>query len=71
MILADEPTGNLDAENGAKMMDMLDQLTRRSGKTLVMVTHSQEIVSRADRVLRMRSGRVVENDSPGTGGLPS
>ena len=71
IILADEPTGNLDAENGAKMMDMLDQLTRRSGKTLVMVTHSQEIVSRADRVLRMRSGRVVESDRPGPSGALS
>ncbi len=65
IVLADEPTGNLDAENGEKMMDMLDRLVRRNGKTLVMVTHSQEIVGRADRVLSMRSGRVVESDRPG------
>ncbi len=63
LILADEPTGNLDAETGRQVLDLLDRLTRQAGKTMVMVTHSPEVVGVADRVLRMVEGRLVE-DAP-------
>ncbi|PDW01766.1 ABC transporter ATP-binding protein [Candidatus Viridilinea mediisalina] len=59
LILADEPTGNLDAETGGYVLDLLERLVRTSGKTLLMVTHSAEVVGRADRVLRLREGRVL------------
>lgn len=60
IILADEPTGNLDAETGQHVLTLLDRLTRQAGKTLLMVTHSPEVVGVADRVLRMREGQLVE-----------
>jgi putative ABC transport system ATP-binding protein len=60
LILADEPTGNLDAETGRQVLELLDRLTRRAGKTMLMVTHSQEVVGVADRVLRVRDGHLVE-----------
>jgi putative ABC transport system ATP-binding protein len=59
LILADEPTGNLDTETGRQVLDLLDRLTRQAGKTMVMVTHSAEVVGVADRVLRMREGHLV------------
>ncbi|TAH48127.1 MAG: ABC transporter ATP-binding protein [Chloroflexota bacterium] len=58
LILADEPTGNLDAETGAKILELLVQLAREKNKTLVMVTHSSEIAEQADRVLRMEDGKL-------------
>jgi len=58
LILADEPTGNLDAETGAKILDLLVTLARGKNKTLVMVTHSAEIAEQADRVLRMEHGKL-------------
>ena len=60
LILADEPTGNLDAETGRHVLGLLDRLTRQAGKTMLMVTHSQEVVGVADRVLRLREGYLVE-----------
>ena len=59
VVLADEPTGNLDAENGAIVLQLLDTLTRQAGKNLVMVTHSEEVIGIADRVLRLRDGKLV------------
>ena len=59
LILADEPTGNLDAETGRQILDLLDRLARQAGKTMIMVTHSAEVVGVADRVLRVREGRLV------------
>ncbi len=59
VILADEPTGNLDLDNAARVVDLLDRLCRESGRTLVMVTHSREVVGRADRLLTIRDGRLV------------
>src|SRR5579863_3972645 len=67
LVLADEPTGNLDLETGLQVLELLDRLTRRAGKTMVMVTHSLEVVGLADRVLRIESGRLVE-DTAGTEG---
>jgi putative ABC transport system ATP-binding protein len=59
VVLADEPTGNLDTDTGKKILDLLDALTRQAGKNLVMVTHSEEVVGVADRVLRLREGKLV------------
>jgi putative ABC transport system ATP-binding protein len=58
--LADEPTGNLDLENGLAVLGILDRLTRNAGKTLVMATHSPEVVGLADRVFRIEECRLVE-----------
>ncbi len=60
LILADEPTGNLDADTGVKVLDLLTRLAREHDKTLVMVTHSLDVAARADRVLRLDHGRLVE-----------
>lgn len=60
LILADEPTGNLDVETGVEVIELLDSLTRRAGKTLVMATHSPEVVGVADRILTIEHGRLVE-----------
>lgn len=59
LILADEPTGNLDAANGAAVMDLLFDLRDRHGATLVMVTHAQELAARCDRVVRLADGRLA------------
>ena len=60
LVLADEPTGNLDLETGLQVLELLDRLTRRAGKTMVMVTHSPEVIGIAHRVLRIEGGRLVE-----------
>jgi putative ABC transport system ATP-binding protein len=61
LVLADEPTGNLDLETGLVVLGLLDRLTRRAGKTLLMATHSPEVVGIADRVFRIEDGRLVEH----------
>jgi putative ABC transport system ATP-binding protein len=61
LVLADEPTGNLDVETGQLVLELLDTLTRQAGKTLLMVTHSTDIAALADRVLRVVDGRLVED----------
>ena len=63
LILADEPTGNLDVDTGIEVIDLLDRLTRKAGKTLVMATHSQEVVGVADRILTIEHGHLVEHPS--------
>jgi putative ABC transport system ATP-binding protein len=60
LVLADEPTGNLDLDTGLQVLDLLDRLTRVAGKTLVMVTHSPEVVGMADRVFRIEDCQLVE-----------
>ncbi len=69
LVLADEPTGNLDEETGRQILALLDELTREVGKSLLMATHSQDVVGVADRVLRVRHGKLVEDDDtwPPTG----
>ena len=61
ILLADEPTGNLDGANGAAIMDLLFGLRDRHGSTLVLVTHAQELANRCDRVVRLEDGRIVED----------
>jgi putative ABC transport system ATP-binding protein len=60
LILADEPTGTLDAETAAAVLALLDGLAREGGKTVVMVTHSREVVGVADRIFAVQRGRLVE-----------
>ncbi len=60
LILADEPTGNLDVETGQRVLELLDQLTRQAGKNLLMVTHSQDVIGVADRVFHMQHGQLLE-----------
>lgn len=60
LLLADEPTGNLDAATGEHILELLLNLHRRSGTTIVMVTHSQEVATRADRVLYLDAGHIRE-----------
>jgi putative ABC transport system ATP-binding protein len=58
LLLADEPTGNLDSVNGAAIMDLIFDLRDRHGATLVMVTHAPELAARCDRVVRLVDGRI-------------
>ena len=60
LLLADEPTGNLDSANGAAIMDLLFGLRDRHGATLVLVTHAPELADRCDRVIRLADGRVSD-----------
>ncbi len=62
LILADEPTGNLDEETGAQMMSLLARLARERGRTLLIVTHSLEAASHADRLLRLSHGQLVSEN---------
>lgn len=63
IFLADEPTGNLDAANGAAIMDLLFALRDRHGATLVLVTHAPELAERCDRVIRLMDGRLAKADA--------
>jgi putative ABC transport system ATP-binding protein len=58
ILLADEPTGNLDGTNGAAIIDLLFGLRDRHGATLILVTHANELAQRCDRVIRLRDGRI-------------
>jgi putative ABC transport system ATP-binding protein len=59
VIVADEPTGNLDSEAAGEVMRLLQQLNREHGQTLVLVTHARDVAERADRIIHMRDGRIV------------
>ncbi len=59
LILADEPTGNLDSHSGEAVLDLFDELHGRRGVTLVVITHSLEVARRAQEVLHLRDGRIV------------
>lgn len=63
VILADEPTGNLDSAAGARVMDLLLELNRREGATLVLVTHDSSLAAHADRKILLRDGRIVADES--------
>lgn len=62
LVLADEPTGNLDDETGAIVLKLLLELTRDAGKTLIMATHAPDIAQQADRVLHLVHGKLVNDD---------
>jgi len=59
ILLADEPTGNLDSENSTIVLGLLRDLNRRLGQTIMMITHNPEAAAYADRIVQMRDGRVV------------
>jgi putative ABC transport system ATP-binding protein len=63
VVLADEPTGNLDTSNGKMVIELLSSLHRELGITLVMVTHDQWVAERADRVLRLDDGRLADDSA--------
>jgi putative ABC transport system ATP-binding protein len=63
LVLADEPTGNLDLETATAVIALLDRLCRESATTLVMATHSREVIGLADRVLAIRAGCLVEESA--------
>ena len=58
IILADEPTGNLDSQNGLEVFQLLKKLTRRLSRTVVMVTHNLEMASAVDRAIYVRDGQI-------------
>jgi putative ABC transport system ATP-binding protein len=67
LLLADEPTGNLDSENAHLILDLIVRLQQQEGRTLVMVTHDPSIAERAGRILQMMDGRIVSDQlSPRT-----
>lgn len=59
LLLADEPTGNLDENTGETVLGLLDSLTRKAGKNLIMVTHNPDIADLADRVIQLQDGKLV------------
>lgn len=74
IILADEPTGNLDTESGAPVLEMLKKLSVKDGKTVIIVTHDPDAAAIADRIIRLRDGCVVAVSSygvEGESGVPS
>lgn len=60
LILADEPTGNLDFETGQKVIDLMFDLTRKNGTTLVLVTHDSELAARCDMTVHIRDGMIAD-----------
>ena len=67
IVWGDEPTGNLDSENSLEIMDLLCALNRENHQTFVLVTHSDAVAQRADRIIRMRDGRIVDDGLNGQG----
>lgn len=65
ILLADEPTGNLDGANGEAIMELLFGLRDRYGATLILVTHAPELAARCDRVVRLADGKIVGEDRAG------
>lgn len=63
LVLADEPTGNLDEETGRQVLALLDRLTRKAGKNLILVTHNPEAAAYADRVFLLKDGRLVAREN--------
>ncbi len=64
LLLADEPTGNLDETTGQMIMNLLLELTRQANKTLIMATHNPEIIPLADRVYRVKQGQLILDEAP-------
>ncbi|HEY2139753.1 MAG TPA: ABC transporter ATP-binding protein [Chthoniobacterales bacterium] len=63
LVLADEPTGNLDSENAHLVLDLIIRLQQEQGRTLVLVTHDPSIAERASRMLHMKDGRIISDTS--------
>ncbi|MFS4494640.1 ABC transporter ATP-binding protein [Maribacter sp. 2308TA10-17] len=63
LLFADEPTGNLDEETGEKVIQLLFELNKEAGTTLVIVTHDLDLAKRTQRILRLRGGRILTNET--------
>ncbi|MDH4140047.1 MAG: ABC transporter ATP-binding protein [Coriobacteriia bacterium] len=63
ILIADEPTGAVDSENSVRIMELLKEINRSTGMTLLVVTHDPEVAERADRIIRMLDGHVVEREA--------
>ena len=63
LLLADEPTGNLDSATGQQVIDLLFSVNRRHGRTLILVTHDRELAAMADEAIALRDGRIVSHTS--------
>jgi ABC-type lipoprotein export system ATPase subunit len=70
LLLADEPTGNLDSANGAVVLQLLREMTEETGTALVLVTHSAEAAAICHRTLRMRDGQLDTADAPSSARSP-
>ncbi len=70
ILLADEPTGNLDSRSGRKIFELLTDLNQEHGATLVLVTHDEELAARADRLIRLRDGQVISDSMSENGYKP-
>jgi putative ABC transport system ATP-binding protein len=62
VILADEPTGNLDSTSGAEVMELLKAANRNYNQTLVVITHDEKIALQADRIITLEDGRIIRNE---------
>ncbi|MBT8380933.1 MAG: ABC transporter ATP-binding protein, partial [Ignavibacteria bacterium] len=60
IVLADEPTGNLDYETGLQIVDLLDRVVKKKKKTMIMVTHSKDVIGLADRIFSLKDGKLTE-----------
>ena len=69
-LLADEPTGNLDSSTGIEVMGLVEELRRETGTAVVVVTHDMRMASLADRIVRLRDGRIVDTIEPGEPAIP-
>jgi putative ABC transport system ATP-binding protein len=67
LLLADEPTGNLDSASARQIMDLLERINAEQGMTIVMVTHDQELAARAHRRLHLLDGRIIDPQADGSG----
>ncbi|HIE33766.1 MAG TPA: ATP-binding cassette domain-containing protein, partial [Candidatus Altiarchaeales archaeon] len=65
LILADEPTGNLDSKMGTEIIEMLAELNKEDGKTIVMVTHDMSLSKYSDRIIYIKDGKTIENNKGG------
>ncbi|HRD35197.1 MAG TPA: ATP-binding cassette domain-containing protein, partial [Rhodocyclaceae bacterium] len=63
LLLADEPTGNLDAATGAAIIELVFALNREAGTTLILVTHDEALAARCNRTLRMQAGRLEQRQA--------
>jgi predicted ABC-type transport system involved in lysophospholipase L1 biosynthesis ATPase subunit len=64
LLVADEPTGNLDSANGATVLDLLVELQRETGVALLLATHAEDVARIADRIVRLRDGLIEREDRP-------
>ena len=63
ILFADEPTGNLDSENSSQVIGLLQAIQKETGLTLIIVTHDERIAARADRIIRLEDGKIMEENN--------